>query len=130
MTTTPTGTTTPSTAADRQSLDQPDEVREFPNGRLEVVTLPGVTLSRSTMQPGWHWSEHVRPIAGTDTCQVVHTGYSVSGLLRVRGRDGLEIEVRPGDAYSIGPGHDAWVVGDEPWIGVDFSPAMADFAKS
>jgi hypothetical protein len=115
--------------ADRQSLDQPGETREFPNGRLEVVTLAGITFSRTTVQPGWRWSESVAPIAGTDSCQVVHTGYAVSGHLRVRGRDGVEIDVRPGDAYAIGPGHDAWVIGDEPWVGVDVAPGMADFAK-
>jgi hypothetical protein len=118
------------TAADRQSLDRPDEVREFPNGRLEVVSLAGITFSRSTMQPGWRWSTSVGPIAGTESCQVVHTGYSVSGHLRVRGRDAIEIDVRPGDAYAIGHGHDAWVVGDEPWVGVDVSPGMVGFAKS
>jgi hypothetical protein len=115
--------------ADRQSLDQPGETREFPNGRLEVVTLAGITFSRTTVQPGWRWSDSVAPIAGTDSCQVVHTGYAVSGQLRVRGRDGVEIDLRPGDAYAIGPGHDAWVIGDEPWVGVDVAPGMADFAK-
>jgi hypothetical protein len=116
--------------ADRQSLDEPGEVREFPHGRLEVVSLADITFNRSTLQPGWRWSESVAPIAGTETCQVVHTGYSVSGHLRVRGRDGVEIDVRPGDAYAIGPGHDAWVIGDEPWVGVDVAPGMAEFAKS
>lgn len=92
--------------------------------------MGGTKVSRSTMLPGWRWSESVRPVAGTESCQVVHTGYSVSGHLRVVGADGTEIDVLPGDAYSIGPGHDAWVIGDEPWIGVDFSPAMAaEFAR-
>lgn len=118
------------TAATRQSLDRPDETREFPNGRLEVVALAGITFSRSTMQPGWRWSESVGPIAGTESCQVVHTGYSVSGHLRVKDRNGLEVDVRPGDAYAIGHGHDAWVVGDEPWVGVDVAPGMTEFAKS
>jgi hypothetical protein len=117
-------------SADRQSLDQPGETREFPNGRLEVVSLAGITFSRSTLQPGWRWSESVAPIAGTKSCQVVHTGYSVSGHLRVHGRDGVEVDIRPGDAYAIGPGHDAWVVGDEPWVGVDVAPGMTEFAKS
>jgi hypothetical protein len=123
-------TTTPAGTPASKSLDRPDEVREFPHGRLEVVSVDETKFSRSTMQPGWRWSESVRPIAGTETCQVLHTGYAVSGHLRVRGADGTEIDVRPGDGYSIGPGHDAWVVGDEPWVGVDFSPAMAaDFAR-
>jgi hypothetical protein len=118
------------TAPKSHSLDSPDEVREFPHGRLEVVSVGETKVSRSTMQPGWRWSQSVRPVAGTETCQVAHTGYAVSGHLRVVGTDGTEIDVLPGDAYSIGPGHDAWVIGEEPWIGVDFSPAMAaEFAR-
>lgn len=114
----------------RKSLDKPDEVREFPHGLLEVASVGETKVSRSTMQPGWRWSESVRPVAGTETCQVTHTGYAVSGHLRVVDAEGREIDVLPGDACSIGPGHDAWVVGDEPWIGVDFSPAMAaEFAR-
>lgn len=115
--------------AESRSIDSAAEVREFPQGRVEVVTVGNCTLTRSTMQPGWRWSECVAPIAGTETCQVPHDGYAVSGVLRVRHED-REIDVNPGDAYSIGPGHDAWVVGDEPWVGVDFSMAMATtFAK-
>lgn len=117
-------------SGENRNLDRADEVREFPRGRLEVVTVGQTKVSRSTMQPGWKWSECVKPIAGTDTCQVVHTGYSVSGHLKVRQDDGTDLDIHPGDAYSIAPGHDGWVVGDEPWVGVDFSPAMAsDFAK-
>ena len=112
-----------------KSIDQAAEVREFKNGRVEVVTVGTTTLTRSVMQPGWQWSECVKPIAGTDTCQVQHNGYSVSGRLRVRQADGSEIEINAGDAYAVDPGHDAWVVGDEPWVGVDFSPAMAEYAK-
>ena len=112
-----------------KSIDKTDEVREFEKGRVEVVTVGTTTLTRSTMQPGWRWSECVKPIAGTDSCQVPHNGYSVSGQLRVRQDDGTEIELNPGDAYSIAPGHDANVVGDEPWVGIDFSPAMAEYAK-
>ncbi len=115
--------------AEAKSIDSATEVREFPNGRVEVVTVGATTLTRSTMQPGWVWSECVQPIAGTDSCQVQHNGYSISGQLRVRQDDGTETLINPGDAYSVAPGHDACVVGDEPWVGVDFSPAMADFAK-
>jgi hypothetical protein len=105
------------------------DVREFPKGKVHVVTIGDTIMSRSTMDPGWRWSECVKPIAGTDSCQVQHTGYSVSGNLKVRLDDGTELDVGPGDAYSIPPGHDGWVVGNEPWIGVDFSPAMTTFAK-
>ena len=111
--------------AESKSIDSDGEVREFPKGRVEVVTVGTCKLSRSTMEPGWRWSECVKPIAGTESCQVQHEGYSVSGALGVRQDDGSEVEINPGDAYSIAPGHDAWVVGDEPWVGVDFSAAMA-----
>ena len=116
--------------AESKSIDSATEVREFAQGRVEVVTVGSCTLTRSTMQSGWRWSECVKPIAGTASCQVQHDGYGVSGTLQVRQDDGSEIDINPGDAYSIAPGHDAWVVGDEPWVGVDFSPAMAaGFAK-
>jgi hypothetical protein len=115
--------------AEAKSIDSATEVREFPKGRVEVVTVGTTTVARSTMEPGWRWSECVQPIAGTGSCQVQHNGYAISGQLRVRQDDGTEIDINPGDAYSVAAGHDGWVVGDEPWIGVDFSPAMADFAK-
>lgn len=111
--------------AEAKSIDNTSDVREFPKGRVEVVTVGTTTLTRSIMQPGWVWSECVKPIAGTDSCQVPHNGYSISGQLRVRQDDGRETLINPGDAYSVAPGHDACVVGDEPWVGVDFSPAMA-----
>ncbi len=117
--------------AESTSVDRATDVREFPKGRVEVVTVGSTTVTRSTMQPGWRWSECVKPIAGTESCQVQHNGYAISGQIRVRQDDGTEIEINPGDAYSIPPGHDASVLGDEPWVGVDFSPAMAaDFATS
>jgi len=115
--------------AESMSVDSAGEVREFDKGRVEVVTVGSTTVVRSTMQPGWRWSECVKPLAGTDSCQVAHNGYAISGRLRVRQDDGTEVDINPGDAYSIAPGHDGWVVGDEPWVGVDFSPAMAGFAE-
>lgn len=115
--------------AESTSVDTAAEVREFPKGRVEVVTVGSSTVSRSTMQPGWRWSECVKPIAGTESCQVQHNGYAISGQLRVRRDDGTEVDINPGDAYSVPPGHDGWVLGDEPWVGVDFSPAMANFAQ-
>lgn len=117
--------------AESASVDKATDVREFPKGRVEVVTVGATTVTRSTMEPGWRWSECVKPIAGTDSCQVPHNGYAISGRITVRQDDGSEIAINPGEAYSIAPGHDAWVLGDEPWVGVDFSPAMAaDFAKT
>ena len=115
----------------RKSLDQPDETRTFENGKAEVVTLgDDFTASRLVFEPGWRWSENVKPIAGTDSCQVLHTGYQVSGRLHVRLNDGTEEEVGPGEAYVIPPGHDAWVVGDEPVVSVDMSSATVErYAK-
>ena len=113
-----------------KSLDRPDETRTFENGRAEVVTLGDFTAWRLVLEPGWRWSENVKPIAGTDSCQVLHTGYHVSGRLHVRMDDGTEKEVVPGVAYVIPPGHDAWVVGDEPVVSVDMSRVTAEqYAK-
>jgi quercetin dioxygenase-like cupin family protein len=114
----------------QKNLDTPDETRTFENGKAQVVTLGDFTASRLTFEPGWRWSEHVKPIAGTDSCQVLHTGYQVSGRLRIRMDDGTEKEYGPGDAYVILPGHDGWVVGDEPVVSVDMSTVTAEhFAK-
>ena len=116
--------------AESRSVDTAAEVREFPKGRVEIVTVGSATVARSTMQAGWKWSECVKPVAGTESCLVQHDGYAISGQLRVRQDAGSEIEINPGDAYSVAPGHDAWVVGNEPWVGVDFSPAMVGFART
>ena len=114
----------------QKNLDSPDETRTFENGKTQVVTLGDFTASRLVLEPGWRWSENVKPIAGTDSCQVLHTGYHVSGRLHVRLEDGTEKEYGPGDAYVIPPGHDAWVVGDEPVVSVDMSRATAEhYAK-
>ncbi len=114
----------------RRNLDSPDETRTFENGKAQVVTLGDFTASRLTLEPGWRWSENVKPIAGTDSCQVLHTGYQVSGRLHVRMEDGTEAEVGPGEAYVVPPGHDAWVVGDEPVVSVDMSRVTAEqYAK-
>ena len=110
----------------QKSLGSPDETRTFENGEVGVVTLGDFTASRLVLEPGWRWSENVKPIAGTDSCQVLHTGYHVSGRLHVRMEDGTEKEFGPGDAYVIPPGHDAWVVGDEPVVSVDMSRVTAE----
>src|SRR4028119_1571393 len=110
----------------QKSLGSPDETRTFENGEVGVVTLGDFTASRLVLDPGWRWSENVKPIAGTDSCQVLHTGYHVSGRLHVRMEDGTEKEFGPGDAYVIPPGHDAWVVGDEPVVSVDMSRVTAE----
>ena len=112
----------------RRRFTEPSDVRTMPRGRIEVVELDDTVVGRMTYEPGWRWSVDVRPIAGTDTCQYHHVGMALSGLLRVQMPDGTELEIGPGDVFEIPPGHDAWVVGDEPWVSVDFE-AMRTFGR-
>ena len=112
-----------------KSFDTPDEVRPFEGkGQAEIVNVAGHTVGRGTFEPGWKWSENVKPIAGTDSCQVSHLGYVVSGRMRVYMDDGSEGEVGPGDVMAIAPGHDAEVVGDEPCVSLDFGE-FGEYAK-
>lgn len=111
-----------------KNLDAPDEVRRFDHGEMAVVTVAGVTVGRAVFQPGWRWSADVRPVAGTDSCHVAHTGYVLSGRLCVRMNDGTQAVAGPGDAFVIAPGHDGWVVGDEPCVMLDWS-GSADYAR-
>ncbi len=106
--------------AEKKSLNHPDEVRSFPKGRVEVVRVGEHTLMRATFEPGWRWSQHVKPQVGTESCEVPHVGYVISGQLATRMHDGTEIEAGPGDFVAIPPGHDGWVVGDEPVVFLDF----------
>ena len=112
-----------------RSLDQPDETRSFSNGVVEMVTIGDTMVGRARFEPGWRWSNDVKPIAGTEWCMFLHEGYCVSGTAIVQAEDGSETRIGPGDGYVIQPGHDAWVVGDEPWVTVDFSQGMGDYAK-
>jgi hypothetical protein len=102
------------------SFDKPDEVREFPHGRVEIVTVGGAEIGRLILEPGWRWSNDVKPIAGTDLCEAPHMQYHVSGRVHVLMADGTEFEAGPGDVTSLPQGHDAWVVGDEPVVVVDW----------
>ena len=106
-----------------------DEVREFPKGKLEMSTVGKTMVGRATFQPGWRWSESVKPIAGTDSCQVPHNGYVVAGRLGIKMDDGTEFDCKPGDVSLLPSGHDAWVVGDEPAVVVDFQ-GMLDYARA
>jgi class 3 adenylate cyclase len=103
----------------RKSFSTPDEVRRFPHGHVDIVNLDETVLGRFALSPGWRWSKDVKPIAGTASCQHRHVGYVMSGHLHVVMEDGIEVEVRKGDAYEIPPGHDAWVVGDAPWEAIE-----------
>ena len=106
-----------------KSFDTPDESRTPPKTTVEVVRLGDETAARLTFQPGWRWSESVKPVAKTESCQARHVGAIVSGQLHVIHTDGSEGDARPGDAYVIEPGHDAWVVGDEPVVAFEFESA-------
>lgn len=108
-----------------KSLDSPDDVRRFDHGSIAVVTVAGITVGRSVFEPGWHWSEHVRPVVGTDSCQVTHAGYVLAGRMRVRMDDGTEAIAGAGEAFVISPGHDAWVVGDEACVLLDWAGSEA-----
>ena len=112
-------------------FDSPDEHRSFEgNGGLDIVSVFGQTISRGTFEPGWKWSVNVKPIAGTDSCQVSHLGYCVSGRMRVVMDDGSDGECGPGDVIAIPPGHDAEVIGDEQVVTIDAAEyKAADFAK-
>jgi hypothetical protein len=112
-----------------RSLDKPDETRSFPNGKVDMTTVGSIMVAKQRFEPGWRWSNDVKPIAGTERCMFHHEGYCVSGSATVQAEDGSEHELRPGDAYVIEPNHDAWVVGDEAWVSVDFSQTSADYAK-
>jgi class 3 adenylate cyclase len=106
-----------------------DDVREVPLGRLETYDMGEIRVGRSILQPGWRWSESIRPIARTELCEYRHIGLCVSGSCRVQMREGAELLVAAGQFYEIPPGHDSWVVGDEPYVTIDWSPSTA-FARS
>jgi hypothetical protein len=112
-----------------KNFESADERREFEGrGHADVVNVAGRDIGRGTFEPGWRWSENVKPIAGTDSCEVAHLAYVVSGRMRVSMDDGAEGEVGPGDVCAIAPGHDAEVVGEEPCVMVDFGE-FGDYAK-
>src|SRR5918911_4183501 len=115
--------------ADVKSLETPGEVREFPKGRLELITIGGATVGRAVLEPGWRWTTSVQPIAKTASCEAPHFQYHVAGVMHVRMDDGTEFDCKPGDVSLLPSGHDAWVVGDEPVVVVDFQ-GMIDYAKS
>ena len=108
-----------------KSFASPDEVRAFPNGRADIVNLEESVVGRAVYEPGWRWSTAMPAIAGTGSCQLHHLGYSISGLLHVVTDDGRSMNIPPASVYEIPSGHDAWVVGDEPWVTVEWTSARA-----
>ncbi len=115
----------------KKNLDtSPDETRTFDHGEMKVASISDFKVARLDYQPGWKWSEDIKPLAGTDSCQVEHNGLLLTGRLKVVADDGSEMEIGPGDTYIVPPGHDAWVVSDEPVTMVEFSrEAVERFAK-
>ncbi len=111
-----------------KSFSSPTEVRKFDKGKVEIVTLGGTTIWRATLEPGWKWSTCVKPIAKTDSCQSSHFGCMVSGTMVTRMDNGKETTAKAGDVLNIPPGHDAWVVGNERVVFIDFQ-GTADYAK-
>jgi hypothetical protein len=113
-----------------RNLDNnPDERRKFTNGKVELANLGDAAIGRITLEPGWKWSKDVKPIANTNSCQLPHTQYVISGRLRVKMDDGTEQECGPGEALYVPPGHDAWVIGNEPFVAVDFT-GMKEYAAT
>jgi quercetin dioxygenase-like cupin family protein len=117
-------------SAQGKRFESPDETRSLGKGTLEVLTFGNSTAARLTAEPGWRWSEHVKPVVGTDSCQAAHFGYVLAGRLHIVTDDGGDAEVGPGDTYVVEPGHDAWVVGDEAFVALEFqSSTAATYAK-
>ena len=117
------------TKFEAKSHESPDEVRTPDKTRVEVVRLPGFTIGRLNFEPGWKWSECVKPVVKTESCQVGHVGYVVSGRLTVRMNDGTQKSFGPGTSYTIPPGHDAWVEGSERFVCVEVMSAE-QYAKA
>ena len=112
-----------------KSFGAPDEVRTFEKGRVELVKVGDVTIGRGIFEPGWKWSTHVKPLANTKSCEAPHFQYQIAGTMKVVMDDGTTRECKAGDVSLLPSGHDAWVVGNEPVVVVDFQ-GMADYAKS
>jgi quercetin dioxygenase-like cupin family protein len=109
-------------------FEDPDESRRFEHGSYEIVSIGGVTMGRASYEPGWVWSTHVGTVSGDPMCQVEHVGLVLSGRTAVRMADGTEYELGPGALFHVAPGHDSWVVGDEPYVSVHVLGAT-DYAK-
>ena len=115
--------------AEHKDLSSPDETRTFGHGKVELIEIGGGTIGRLTLEPGWRWSQDVKPIAGTEWCEAPHFQYQVSGRLHVKMEDGMEFDLGPGDVSVLPSGHDAWVVGDDPVVLVDWFGAV-NYAKA
>lgn len=108
---------------DHRDIDQPDRTKNVPHGRIDLVDVGDSTIGRTRFEPGWRWSQDVKPLAKTEHCQLLHRIFIVTGRMRIQMEDGSEVELGAGDAAYVPPGHDAWVVGDEPVVNISFSHA-------
>jgi mannose-6-phosphate isomerase-like protein (cupin superfamily) len=115
--------------AEAKSFNNPDEVRTFPKGKVELINIGGATIGRATFEPGWKWSTSVQPLAKTKSCEAPHFQYHLSGTIKIVMDDGKQFECKAGDVSLLPSGHDAWVVGNEPVVVVDFQ-GMVDYAKA
>lgn len=112
-----------------KSLNSPEETRTFEHGKVELVTIDGRAIGRATFEPGWKWSTSVKPLVNTEWCEAPHFQYQISGVMHVVMADGTGLDVKAGDLAWLPTGHDAWVVGNEPVVAVDFQ-GMTDYAKN
>jgi hypothetical protein len=108
---------------EHKAFTNADETRTFPKGKVELLNIGGGTVGKLTLEPGWRWSEHVKPIAGTEWCEAPHFQYHAAGRIAVKMEDGSEFEAGPGEITALPKGHDAWVVGSEPVVLIDFHGA-------
>jgi hypothetical protein len=115
--------------AETKSFNKPEEIRSFPKGKVELITIGGAVIGRATFEPGWKWSASVQPLVKTKSCEAPHFQYHLSGTLKIVMDDGTQFECKAGDVSLLPVGHDAWVVGDEPVVVVDFQ-GMIDYAKN
>jgi quercetin dioxygenase-like cupin family protein len=114
---------------EKKFINSPDEVRTFDKGKLELTTFTnGTTIGRITLEPGWSWEKGVKPIVKTNSCEAPHTQYMISGRIKIVMDDGSEEEFGPSDTAVIPPGHNAWIIGDEPVVAIDFT-GLRDYAK-
>lgn len=116
--------TTGAAQAEHLDFSAPEETRAFPHGRAEIINAGGGLVGRFVLEPGWRWSQDVRPLAGTEWCEASHLQYHVSGTLRIRMADGTEFDAKGGDITVLPSGHDAWVIGDEPVVAIDWQGAV------
>ncbi len=116
------------TQPEQRAFQYPDETRSFPFGKVDLVSIAGSEIGRLTLEPGWRWSEHMKPIAGTDLCEAPHFQFHAAGTLGIRMADGSELVAKQGDVTALPHGHDAWVIGDEPVVLIDWWGA-SNYAK-